>query len=189
MNLYQAIMIICLTFLTQKQFTIILMLLILAGSSYIFYKFFFNFPYHDETVAKLWGILSALNLWTAFMLVIAKICENYIFDGAVIAWFIGIPLIVYLLLVIKDQRLDLLLINVNKFQSGTEVQNQIRYILKLIQWQSKNKNAAILLDGYMEIHKQSWKKDEDPQKTKGVKNNRFTKSLMSNDFFLKGFHL
>jgi len=180
-NLYQAIMIICLTFLTQTQFTIILMLMILAGSGFIFYKFFFNFPYHDEVVAKLWGILSALNLWTAFMLVIAKICENYIFDGAVIAWFIGIPLIVYLLLVIKDQRLDLLLINVNKFQSGTEVQNQIRYILKLIQWQSKNKNAAILLDGYMEIHKQSWKKDEDPQKTKGVKNNRFTKSLMNQD--------
>jgi len=180
-NLYQAVMIICLTFLTQSQFTIILMLMILGGSAMIFYKFFFNFPYHDEVVSKLWGILSALNLWTAFMLVIAKICENYIFDGAVIAWIIGLPLIVYLLIVIKDQRLDLLLINVNKFQSGTEVQNQIRYILKLIQWQSKNKNAAILLDGYMEIHKQSWKKDEDPQKTKGVKNNRFTKSLMNQD--------
>lgn len=114
------------------------------------------------------------------MLVFAKIMENTLFEGSIIAWLLGIPFVILIILTNRDHRVDLLLINVNKFQNGQEIQDQIRYLLKLIDWQVTNRNSAILLDGYIEIHKQSCNQDDCPLKQKAVKNNRFTKNLMSN---------
>jgi len=180
-NVYQMIMIICLTFLTGDQFQVILLALILIGSVVIFVKFYFNSPYHDEIIAKLWACIAAINLWTAVMVVFSRIMENTLFEGSIIAWLLGIPFVVLIILTNRDNRIDLLLINVNKFQNGEEIQSQIRYILKLIDWQATNKNAAILLDGYLEIHKQSCNMDDCPLRQKSIKNNRFTKSLMNQD--------
>jgi len=174
-------MIICLTYLTGDQFQVLLIALILIGSLILFMKFYFNSVYHNEIISKLWSTILAVNLWTAVMLVFAKIMENTLFEGSIIAWLLGIPFVVLIILTNRDHRVDLLLINVNKFQSGQEVRDQIRYLLKLIEWQSTNRNSAILLDGYIEIHKQSCNQDDCPLKQKVVKNNRFTKNLMSQD--------
>jgi len=181
MIIYKTLMVICLTFLTGEQFQVLLLALILIGSLILFVKFYFSSPYHNEVVAKVWSTLQALNLWTAVMLVFAKIMENTLFEGSIIAWLLGIPFVILIILTNRDHRIDLLLINVNKFSSGQEVQDQIRYLLKLIEWQAANRNSAILLDGYIEIHKQSCNKDDCPLKAKVVKNNRFTKNLMSQD--------
>jgi len=178
---YKTIMVICLTYLTGDQFQVLLIALILIGSLILFMKFYFNSVYHNEIVSKLWSTILAVNLWTAVMLVFAKIMENTLFEGSIIAWLLGIPFVVLIILTNRDHRVDLLLINVNKFQSGQEVRDQIRYLLKLIEWQSSNRNSAILLDGYIEIHKQSCNQDDCPLKQKVVKNNRFTKNLMSQD--------
>jgi hypothetical protein len=181
MIIYKTLMVICLTFLTGDQFQVLLLALILIGSLILFVRFYFSSPYHNEIVAKVWSTLHALNLWTAVMLVFAKIMENTLFEGSIIAWLLGIPFVILIILTNRDHRIDLLLINVNKFSSGQEVQDQIRYLLKLIEWQAANRNSAILLDGYIEIHKQSCNKDDCPLKQKVVKNNRFTKNLMSQD--------
>jgi PAS domain S-box-containing protein len=163
------------------QYQYILLAEILGGSIILFMKFHFNSPFYNEVIAKLWSALMSINLWTAMMLVFSKIMENTLFEGSIIAWMIGIPFIVLIVLTNRDHRIDLLLINVNKFQNGEEIQNQIRYILKLISWQATNRNAAILLDGYIEIHKQTCNKDDCPLKQKVVKNSRLTKSLLNND--------
>lgn len=44
-----------------------------------------------------------------------------------------------------------------------------------------DRNAAILLDGYIEIHRQTCNQDDCPLKQKVLKSNRMTKSLMSSD--------
>ena len=173
------VMIICLTFLTASQFQVVLLALILVGSFVLFMKFYFNSPYHNEIVSKLWSIVTVLNFWTAIMLVFSKIMEHTLFEGSIIAWLLGFPLIISIMVTNKDHRVDLLLINANKVQHGREIQERIRYLLKLIEWQTNHRNSAILLDGYIEIHKQSCSKDDCPLKQKLVKNNRFTKNLMS----------
>ena len=48
-------------------------------------------------------------------------------------------------------------------------------------WQSTNKNAAILLDGYVEIHKQTCNKDDCPLKQKNLKN-----QIMKNKAIVNG---
>jgi len=181
LNLYQMIMIVCLTFLTGEEFQVILLALILMGSILLFVKFFFNSSYHDEITSKIWAIISALNLWTASMIVFTRILENTLFVGCVIAWILGIPFVILIVLTSKDQRIHLLLINTNKFQDGSQITNQVRYLLKLLQWQSTNKNAEILLDGYIEIHKQICNHEDCPLKQSMSKNSRFTKSLMNQD--------
>lgn len=134
-NFYQAVMIICFTFMNGDQYQYILLALIFAGSAVLFVKFHFNPPYYNEIVAKLWSALMSINIWTAMMLIFSKIMEKTLFEGSIIAWLIGIPFIVLIIITNRDHRIDLLLINVNKFQNGQEIQNQIRYILKLISWQ------------------------------------------------------
>jgi len=47
--------------------------------------------------------------------------ENTLFSGTIMAWFVGIPFIILIILTNRDHRIDLLLINVNKFQSGSEI--------------------------------------------------------------------
>ena len=191
-------MVLSLNLMHGNQYQYILLAEILGGSAILFMKFHFNSPYNDETIAKLWSTLMSINLWTAIMLSFSKIMENTLFEGSIIAWMIGIPFIILIVISDKDHRIDLLLINVNKFQNGEEIQNQVRYVLKLISWQSipnrltnlyiyyliaSSRNAAILLDGYIEIHKQTCTKDDCPLKQKLVKNNKLTKSLFSNESY------
>ena len=61
--------------------------------------------------------------------------ENSLFQGSIIAWIIGIPFIILIVITNRDHRLDLLLLNVNKISDGEELMNQIRFLLKLISWQ------------------------------------------------------
>lgn len=169
--LYMTVMIISMMFMRGSDYDYILLIFILGGSLLIFFKFHFNSPYYNEKIAKLWSCLMSINLWTAIMLCFAKFMEGTLFEGSIVAWMIGIPFIILIVITNRDQRVDLLLINVNKFQSGDELQNQIRFILKLISWQATNKNASILLDGYIEIHKQTCNKEDCPLKQKAVKTN------------------
>lgn len=180
--LYHTIMIISFMFMRGEDYHYILLIFIIGGSLLIFFKFHFNSPYYNEKVAKLWSCLMSINLWTAIMLCFAKFMEGTLFEGSIVAWMIGIPFIVLIVITNRDQRVDLLLINVNKFQSGDELQNQIRFILKLISWQATNKNAAILLDGYIEIHKQTCNKEDCPLKQKITKGNyKQTRGAAGND--------
>jgi len=152
-----------------------------SGSALLFFQFHFTCPFHDEVLTKLWSVLTALNLWTALMLVFAKVLEGVLFEGSVIAWLIGLPFITYIMYIRKDHRINLLLININKFKSPMEIQNQARFVQKLIQWEPNDSNAAILLKGYLEIHKKSCNKEDCPLKQNDAKNARFAKSLMSNE--------
>lgn len=120
------------------QFDYVLLTLIVGGSIILFFKFHFNSTYYNEYIAILWSLLMSLNLWTALMLFFSKIMNETIKEGSAIAWLLGIPFIIVISLISRDHRVDHLLINVNKFQSGEQIMYQIRYILKLMSWQSNS---------------------------------------------------
>ena len=119
--LYQSLMVIALTFMRGKDYHYIILIFILGGSLIIFFKFHFNSPYYNEKVAKVWSCLMSINLWTAIMICFAKFMEGTLFEGSLVAWIIGIPFIILIVITNRDHRIDLLLINVNKFQSGEEL--------------------------------------------------------------------
>jgi hypothetical protein len=112
---YQMVLVICFNLMHGEQYQYIILFLILGGSLLLFIKFHFNSPYFNETIGKLWSSLVSINLWTAIMLTFSKFMENTLFEGSLIAWIIGIPFIILIVLTNRDHRIDLLLINVNKF--------------------------------------------------------------------------
>jgi PAS domain S-box-containing protein len=181
LNLYQLIVSICVTYFSGIELKIILLAVMLVGSALLFIQFHFSFPFHDEALNKTWSILTAMNMWTAFLLVFAMVLEDILFKGTVIAWIIGLPFIAYIMYDSRDHRTNLLVINSNRFKNGLEIQKQARYVYKLMQMEASNKNAKVLLKGYIEVHKKSCNKDDCPLRQKMMKNNRFAKTLMTRD--------
>ena len=153
MHVYMMVMILAVTFLHDKQDAYILITLILIGSFLLFYKYHYNSPFHNEFVAKLWATLFAINLWTAILLLFAKLMEGIIFDGIIVAWIIGIPFVALVTITKRDQRMDLLLLDTSKMSKPEQIQQQIRYLLKLLSWHNSSRNASIMLDGFIELHK------------------------------------
>ena len=70
-------------------------------------------------------------------------------------YFLGLPLIVGLIIFDKDERVKLLLKNINNFQKGEEVALQIRYFLHLVQSKDNDRKNAIFLKGYIYHHEDS----------------------------------
>ncbi len=134
-------------------------------------------------MAKTWSTCAALNLWTVTMLVFAKIMEGTAFTEAIITWLLGLPLVLFLTVFTNDKRMDFLLINVNQFEKGKEIINQVTYLLKLLDTQETSHNSAVLLDGYLEVHKQDCPEPECPlkRKNKVLHNNKIIRNLLSND--------
>ena len=137
-------------------------------------------------MAKTWSTCAALNLWTVTMLVFAKIMEGTAFTEAIITWLLGLPLVLFLTVFTNDKRMDFLLINVNQFEKGKEIINQVTYLLKLLDTQETSHNSAVLLDGYLEVHKQDCPETDCPlkRKNKVLHNNKIIRNLLSKkDYF------
>ena len=80
-----------------------------------------NSPYYNEIISKIWSAISAINVWTVILLCFAKFLEKTLFEGTIIAWIIGIPIIILIVINNRKYNIDVLLINVNKFESGEQL--------------------------------------------------------------------
>ena len=55
-------------------------------------------------------------MWTTVCLILAKITERYMFDGASIIWLVGLPLILIIIATREDERINVLLIDTNTYE-------------------------------------------------------------------------
>jgi len=85
-----------------KEFHYLLIALLLAGSLIVFAKFHYSSPYFNETMRRLWSSIAAINVWTMILLCFAIFLERKLFEGTIIAWIIGIPIIV--LIVVNNKK-------------------------------------------------------------------------------------
>ncbi|EAS07526.3 PAS domain S-box protein (macronuclear) [Tetrahymena thermophila SB210] len=177
--LYQVVLIIAFTFMNNQQNDYVLIGLLIAGSLVTFTKFHYESPFYNEEFQKIWSFITALQVWSAILLCFAKFLENNLFEGTIIAWIIGIPILGLIVINQRKQRIDLLLINVNKFETGEQLISQARYLLQLIRWSKTSKTASILLDGYLEVHKQTCQREDCAAKQKKNVNSRVAKNLIN----------
>lgn len=68
----------------------------------------------------MWSILSGINFWTIIMMFYAFGIEGHIFSNSIKCWLLGIPLII-----------DLMIVNLRKFENGTEIIKLCEYLLYL----------------------------------------------------------
>lgn len=104
---------------SNYQWLIIGILFILSFISYINYKI--HWPYFNDKMNKFFCVLTGIFLWANFVLLIAKILEKTDFSGSLQLYFLGLPLIIGLAIFEKDERITILLKNINNFQKGEEV--------------------------------------------------------------------
>jgi PAS domain S-box-containing protein len=129
-------------------------------------------------------------MWTALMVAFAKFAEGFLFRGAFTAWCIGVPFIVVIVLTNRDNRTNYLLTNVMKFQTGDELNHQFLFILKLMDAQATKRHAAVLLDGYIELHKKNCDKEDCPLKQKNAeKQVSKTSNFFSEEYFNEKYAL
>jgi drug/metabolite transporter (DMT)-like permease len=97
----------------KYQWILIAMLLILSFSAYS--NFRNHWPYYNDKMNKFFCCLTGVLLWCSVVLFIAKILENTEFSGAIQLLLLGMPLIIGLIIFDKDERIKLLLKNINNF--------------------------------------------------------------------------
>ena len=147
-------------------------------------------PFYNDLLSKFWSCISAINMWSALMVAFAKFAEGVLFRGAFTAWCIGVPFIVVIVLTNRDNRTNYLLTNVMKFQTGDELNHQFLFILKLMDAQATKRHAAVLLDGYIELHKKNCDKDDCPLKQKNLKKQvSKTSNFFSEEYFNEKYAL
>ena len=156
-------------FLAQQQYHwfIIVVLIILSYIAYFNYRQ--DWPYFNDKMNIFFCALTGLFLWGNLVLFLAKLLQHTDFSGALQLYFLGLPLVIGLVVFDRDDRVGLLLQNINNFQRGEDVAHQIRYFLHLLHtgqdglattvvMQGPDKQAtgdrknAIILKGYIYHH-------------------------------------
>jgi hypothetical protein len=70
-------------------------------------------------------------------------------------FILGIPVVVIYILTLKDQKLRILMTNINKFQKGDMYLMHVRYFLELIDKKDTDRNARVFLKGYIITYEES----------------------------------
>ncbi|EGR29851.1 PAS domain S-box family protein [Ichthyophthirius multifiliis] len=181
-GIYKLLIIIIFVFMNNDQFSYLLLALILGGSILIFQRVHFHNSYINEKINKLWDCLASIQLWTAICLIASKLMEQKIFQGTLLMWIIGIPFLVIYICTSRDQNLNFLLSNINKFANGEELIIQICELQKLIRNYKIDAYYTAILDGYVEIHKQNCQREDCPIVVKNnLKINRIIKQIQANN--------
>ncbi|KAL4426723.1 hypothetical protein ABPG74_006095 [Tetrahymena malaccensis] len=110
-------------------------------------------PYYDPYVARFYQIITTYYLWTTSNLFLCKLFGSS-YTGGLIAWGIGLPFIILIMMYSNRNRINTLIKNQIKFTSGDQIQAHIKQVLQLIDYYKTDINSKILLIGYIEKHKE-----------------------------------
>lgn len=119
----------------------------------LFLRFREDFPFYNVIASKCYLLHHALITWTGFMSVFGKIVFDVNFDANIFIFFFGIGLLACIILLRKDFRYDLLLLNVNKTDSLELFEKHIHYLMLLCEHYSTDPALSVLLDGFLQFHR------------------------------------
>ena len=87
----------------------ILVIVTFVLSVWLFYCYNFEDPYYDDEVGLFYNVITTYYLWTNLMLLISRTFYDTSFNGGLIAWIIGLPFIVTIMISTKKSRIDTLI--------------------------------------------------------------------------------
>ncbi len=120
-----------------------------------FYIYWVERPFYEEKMNYAFFIHTGIVFFSTVVLLLTKVLEKAAFDGGIFLFFIGCPIVSYIIITQKDQRFSELLTNINKFDKGDYVFRQIRYFLELADKKGKHRQSNILLKGYIYVHEET----------------------------------
>jgi hypothetical protein len=142
-------------FIENKSSQWILIIVIFFLSAFMFISYYEERPYYSDKIMKVYLVCTGLYLWTITCLLLGKILEFSFFNGSLPMFFLGTPIIIAIILTNYDNKLSILLTNINKFQKGEKVIKQVNYFLELVDKRDFDRNSKVLLKGYIYMFEES----------------------------------
>jgi hypothetical protein len=115
------VLIMTFTFLTSENHLWFLIVKATSLSLITFYKYYYTWPYHNETITTLFSVASGIVAWANISLIIAKLLEHTKYNGGIQLFFLGIPLVISIIVFTKDERIEMLMKNVANFNKSADV--------------------------------------------------------------------
>ncbi|CAK68800.1 unnamed protein product (macronuclear) [Paramecium tetraurelia] len=159
--------------LATPEYTILIIAVFLIGSSIVFINTHIDQPYYDTFIQKMWSILAGVNFWTIIMMFYSYLLDGKTFQNTIQAWLLGIPLIIGIIIFRQREQFDLMRANLRKFQDGGQVIKLCEYLLLLIHNSSKSQRYQLLIDSYIEVHKEVCNRNDCVVKLKEEMANKF----------------
>ena len=144
-----------------------------------FYIYWVERPFYEEKMNYAFFIHTGIVFYSTVVLLLTKVLEKAEFDGGIFLFFIGCPVVSYIILTQKDQRFKELLTNINKFDKGDYVFRQIRYFLELTDKKGKDRQSNILLKGYIYVHEETCTLSDCPLKKYLKESEKYEKQSVS----------
>eukprot|EP01022_Parablepharisma_sp_SALTPOND_P033551 TRINITY_DN88_c0_g1_i1.p1 TRINITY_DN88_c0_g1~~TRINITY_DN88_c0_g1_i1.p1 ORF type:complete len:1755 (-),score=211.95 TRINITY_DN88_c0_g1_i1:16687-21951(-) len=163
-NVYKIVCILLTTFFIQDEYRWMLTVVITAGAYMIFRKSFDEQPFYNETMNHVVDVVNGIFLWSCVVLCLVMLLEDTEFSGGVQLFFLGSPVVGFIIYSGTDRRKKLLMNPIEQFDSGDEWYQKVRHYMSLIYHKDTSRAAAIELKGFIYDHEETCDKRDCPLK-------------------------
>lgn len=131
----------------------------------------------NRNYAKLLNIQSALMFWTTSLLVLGYFLVDTDYSGIPYIWVIGIPFIILLIILRRDCRYEILMVDSNKFDCLNQAIQQLRYLVYMLNYYRSDDNTRAVLDGFVDYHRTICKREDCPCQRKNMNQKKIKKFI------------
>jgi len=140
----------------------ILILILIIPAILLWYVYNIEEPYYNKHCTMFFRIATTYYLWTQALVAVSKLLENTTFTGGLITWVVGLPFIGAIMLTSSKSKASSLVKTSSRFKTSDDLLDHLRFVLQLIDTYKTDKNASILLTGYIEKHKDTCEEEDCP---------------------------
>ena len=127
---------------------------LIVGGTVLYIKQRNDRPYYNDMVNVVADINNGIFLWSTAMLVVVMVAEDKKFEGGLQVYLMGLPLVILLMLTKGDPRRELMLKNIDDYDSGDLWYNKLRYYISFIQKKEMSRDVSVQLKGYIYNHEE-----------------------------------
>ncbi|CAD8089669.1 unnamed protein product [Paramecium primaurelia] len=173
--IFKIVLVLCFTLLNVSELRILVVIIITLFAVIQFFSFNKSSVYLNYYYSKILNSQHAIIMWTICMIIFGIIVEDTYYEGAPYLWVFGSPLLLLIVMLRKEYRYDIMMIDSNKFDSLNQAIQQLQYLTKFLNYYHTDKNIATLLDGFVEYHRTICKREDCPCQAKNMGNKKIAK--------------
>ncbi|CAD8169114.1 unnamed protein product [Paramecium octaurelia] len=117
-----------------------------------FYRMYYKNPFYNQTVQKIWISISGLVFHTNLMQLMAFLFDHLIVQNSMLGWLITCPMTIVILQGRQNQQIDLIKINLARYQSTENIVKDCEYLVELADSYEKDQSKEIQILGFLEMH-------------------------------------
>lgn len=114
---FKIILVLCFTLLNVSELRILVVIIITLFAVIQFFSFNKSSVYLNYYYSKVLNSQHAIIMWTICMIIFGIIVEDTYYEGAPYLWVFGSPLLLLIVMLRKEYRYDIMMIDSNKFDS------------------------------------------------------------------------